>query len=243
MGYVPVFCAACAGPVSHGFGLDGALEELQAVQAQGLDGNEVTEASEVAGAVSPVWALAMPEMVWLDALRVVTSDGISAVVEYDDFGVVDVDDDAVGLNPIVWEMQDEAPRPGVAFHADCVTVVEQRLAAQQPNHGIVELAAAYREHIGGLWAQQSTKRAEAKANADGQPWGSPDATLEGLPLNTLLPSIDYGEGVTDRCTQFYEFQPGAEWLVRSPLAEDDNAVRNKERVERVVDQLVARLLP
>ena len=57
MGYVPLYCVACAGPVSHGFGWDAAIEDAEA----GWSLNDVDD------------------LAWLDGLRVVTADGASEV--------------------------------------------------------------------------------------------------------------------------------------------------------------------
>lgn len=229
MGYVPIFCAGCAGPISHGFGLDGALEEMQ----------ERDVAEPNAGA--PQWRMGLEEMEWLNALRVVTSDKVSGVLEYEDYGILFDGQDSFALNPVSWKTEEATP--AVPFHVDCLAVAEEALAGREPAVTTMQLVAAYHDHLVGLWAQQDQKRSVAMEAAAGKLLQSPDPALESLLLNTLIPGVDYGEGITERCVQYYEFKPGAEWLVRSPLAEGDEAGRNRQRIEAVITQLSDILLP
>jgi hypothetical protein len=70
MGYVACTCCICAGPVSHGFGLEGALEQLaeEAAEAAAAGPGQ----GEAGAAAVAAWALPVEEMRWLEALQVVT---------------------------------------------------------------------------------------------------------------------------------------------------------------------------
>jgi|EP01046_Picozoa_sp_COSAG06_P022361 hypothetical protein len=260
MGYVPLFCCACAGPVGHGYGLEGALEDSAAAAAAvaapvggvaaGADGavaaaDGAAAAAPAAGAAATTepqqpWALSANELRWLEALRVLLppsgdrAGSTSGVLEYEDYGVISTEDgEFVALNPIAWAEVDGS-RPGVACHSDCLELLQRRLAALEPPVPPSEFAAAYHRAIGGHWKQHQE-----------QPGGT---EREALLLNCLLPGVNFGEGVLERCEQYYEFAPGAEWLVRSPKApgeggdSSDEAARNRERIEGAVSQLISQLL-
>jgi hypothetical protein len=232
MGYVPLFCCACAGPVGHGYGLEGALEDSAAA---------VAAAAAPAGGAADELVLGLMELRWLEALRVLLppsgdrAGSTSGVLEYEDYGVISTEDgEFVALNPIAWAEVDGS-RPGVACHSDCLELLQRRLAALEPPVPPSEFAAAYHRAIGGHRKQHQE-----------QPAGG--AEREALLLNCLLPGVNFGEGVLERCEQYYEFAPGAEWLVRSPKApgeggdSSDEAARNRERIEGAVSQLISQLL-
>ena len=113
MGYVPVFCCVCAGPIGHGFGLGPALSEDE-------DGNPRT---------AP-WELAVEEMRWLEKMRVLTAAGASVELQYEDFGTVDAGEngehDFLSLNPVSWATVEDA-EPGVPCHSDCLPCLESQL--------------------------------------------------------------------------------------------------------------------
>lgn len=213
MGYVPAYCVACAGPISHGLGIDGAVEEA----------NE-----ETVDRATPRWSLPVEAMSWLEELRVVTpAHGdreavTTGIIEYDDFGVVETaDDGAIGLNPCALG-SDEDCRPGTPFHAVCLDLVERRLENERESMSVNCLAAAHNTHLETLWNV-----------------GGLSADAEGVVLAGLIPSVDYGEGVIDRCEQYYELKSGDEWLVTKPDADgNSDARRNRERIEAAVSQLI-----
>ena len=235
MGYVPLFCCACAGPIDHGFGLDGALADAAEASAE-----------DPAGADAQRWGLPVNEMRWLEALRVLLpphgekDGGTSGTLAYEDFGLVHTDGDSIALNPIAWSMDVvDGCRPGVACHHDCLVLLERHLASRGTPVLPSEFAAAYYRAIDAQWTalQQRQQRQQQQ---------QPDAAHEDLLLNTLLPGVDYGQGVLDKCDQFYEFLPGFEWLVVSPSAageggDNGDATRNRERIEEAIAQLLNQL--
>ena len=230
MGYVPVFCCACAGPVGHGYGIDGALEE----------------AAEAANDGAAKWALDAPTLRWLEALRVLQpahgdkGAATSGVLEYEDYGLVTTEDGGfVGLNPIAWSEVDGS-RPGVSLHCSCLELLEQRLSAMHPPVAPGAFAAAYHRKVDEHWAQHKRQAGGPEAQA-----GAVEREL--LLLNALLPGVDYGEGVAAKCEQYYEFSPGSEWLLHSPKTAEGGrgaeANRNRERIDGVVSQLLNQLGP
>ena len=134
------------------------------------------------------------------------------VQEYEDFG-------AAGnalLNPVIWSDESLNGTPGVALHDHCLSIAEGRGVA------VTQLCVANIAEVTRRW----------------QSGGSDGGHADHLTLiNSLLPGIDYGEGVLDRCQQFYELRQGGEALLRSPLVSDDN----RNRIESVLDRLSAAL--
>ncbi|KAG1667627.1 hypothetical protein FOA52_001681 [Chlamydomonas sp. UWO 241] len=229
MAYVPLYCCACAGPIGHPHGLQGAVEDVAA------------------------WALPLGEMLWLEQLRVLApAHGelgafTSGVLAYEDFGVVDGEEgeDGLALNPISWQMGeaiardgDGSPgsRPGIACHSDCCDLLMRRLEGAQPPVPPAAFANAYHRTLRVLWALHE---GGGGAGADALQRAEAQEVL----LNTLMPGVDYGDGVIARCDQYYEFEAGHEWLACSPAAAegDDRARRNRERIDKVVSQLLDKL--
>jgi hypothetical protein len=242
MGYVPAFCCACAGPIDHGYGLEGALEDA-AEAAAGQSGTPTA-------ADAQLWALPLDELRWLEALRVLLSPhgekdgGTSGTLAYEDYGVVETaDGDSVALNPIAWT-EVEGCRPGVACHSDCLVLLQQRLASLDPPVTSSQFAATYCRVVDAHWKDLQQKQQQRRQQQQEEDDDDDDEARESLLLNALLPGVDYGQGVLNKCDQFYEFVPGAEWLVVSPSAMgDSDATRNRERIEGVITQVLGNLWP
>jgi len=184
------------------------------------------------------------EMQWLTQLRVVHSGGVTEKLEYEDYGMADDDNGMYGLNPIAWEGE----QWGVPFHADCLAVAEKTLAARKgPPSTMVELATRYHKHVASLYVAHQHRPKKAAKKVAGAAAGDPAAAAAPnepptpdageVLLNALIPGVQYGDGVLMRCDQFYDFEPGFEWLVRSPLAADEAAARNHARIVSVIGQL------
>lgn len=99
MGYVSAYCCVCGGPIDHGYGFDGALEEL----------NENLEESEERD-TSKCWMLPLASMRWLEELVVLsdTTENPSPILRYEDYGMASSTDI---YKP--WDENDEMEEAGV----------------------------------------------------------------------------------------------------------------------------------
>lgn len=217
MGYVACFWCACAGPIGHGYGLDGALGEFQENYPD------------------QQWGLDLNSMKWISKLQVITGDAndASPVMEYEDYGMVSSGDRMFSLNPISWQdmsmMDDDTVSPGIPVHEACLPTLSEKLVASGKT--LQTFFEAYHGELQRRWTHIESLEEGAER----------EAQEEGTVLSTLIPAIQYGDNVLAKCDQVYEFSPGDEWLVCSPRGDSQHAewsARNQARIEAVVAQLV-----